>query len=69
MNIGVDKQNLDGNAESKKVSNNWKLQYLDSNQVDLSGVLKLKKEDFKLGHIEFKHCTDSFKRIIFLIFD
>lgn len=67
MDTGVDRQSLDGDAESEAVSNNWKLRYLDSNQVDLFAVLRLKQEDFELGDVEFRHRTDSSKHIISLI--
>lgn len=67
MDTGVDRQSLDRDAESEVVPSNWKLRYLDSNQVDLSAVLRLKQEDFKLGNVEFRHRTDSSKHIISLI--
>ena len=63
--IDEDKKSLDGGA--KTVSSNWKYHYLDSNQVDLFAVLRLKQKDFKLDNIEFRHRTDSSKHIISLI--
>lgn len=72
MDTGIDKQSLDGDVKSfdkdvEAVLSNWKLCYLDSNQVDLFVVLILEKEDFELSNIEFKYCIDSFKHIILLI--
>ena len=72
MDTGIDTQRIDGDAESldggaEAVSSNWKHRYLDSNQVDLSAVLRLEQEDFELADIEFRHRTDSSKHIISLI--
>ena len=39
MNTGIDRQSLDEDVEV--VSSNFKLIYLDSNQVDLSTILRL----------------------------
>lgn len=72
MNISINRQSLDKNTKSLKggakvVSSNWKLHYLDLNQVDLSAILRLKQEDFKLNNVEFKYQTDSSKYLISLI--
>ena len=72
IDTGIDTQRIDGDAESldrgiKAVFNNWKYRYLDSDQVDISAVLKLEQKDFEFTNIEFRHCTDSSKYIISLI--
>ena len=72
MDTGINTQRIDKDVESfdgvaKAVFSNWKYRYLDSNQVDLSAMLRLEEEDFELVDIEFRHCIDSFKYIISLI--
>ena len=73
IDTGINTQRIDGNAESldkgiEAVFSNWKHRYLDSNQVDLSVMLRLEQEDFEFTNIEFRYLTDSSKYIIFLIF-
>ena len=73
MDTGVDKQSLDKDLKSldksvEVIPSNWKFYYLNSNQVDLSAMLRLKQEDFNLGNIKFTYYTASSKHIIFLLF-
>lgn len=67
INISVNKKYFNGNVEKKTISNNWKLQYLDSNQVDFFAKLKWIEKDFELGNVKFKYYINSYKYIIFLI--
>ena len=47
MYTNIDTQSLDGDIEA--VHSNWKLRYLDSNQVDFFAILRLEQNDFKFG--------------------